>query len=318
MRFRLVRLLPLVLTVVFCAACAVALRKDLLQLSPVSIARSWQLIVIALLLSLGNYALRALRWRGFMQKLGHEIPCRLAYLSYLAGFAYTLVPGKVGEMIRARYYLPLGVPAGQTAAAFVCERLLDTLVMVLLAALLLVGSSYYAGFVIPVAVLAFGMLVGLAVLPWARIASWARSGDKAQTPLRRLLAGLAMALAATRPLLSPGVLAMGFGVGLVAWLLEGIGLGVLVHMSPGVQLDMASAIAIYAVAILVGGLSFMPGGLGSAEGTMTALLVARGFSIADGLAIALVCRLVTLWFAVVLGWIAVAMLRPRATAGAMP
>jgi uncharacterized protein (TIRG00374 family) len=314
---RILRLLPVILTVAFCGWCLVVLRKDLAQLSPASIARSWQLIVVALLLSLGNYALRAVRWCDYMQRLGHTVPSRLAFISYVAGFAYTLVPGKVGEMIRARYYLPLGVPIGQTAAAFFCERLLDTLVMVLLSALLLAGSFHHTGFIIAVAMLAGSVLAALALLPWTRIAAWVRNADRLPALPRSLLESLARTLAATRPLLAPGALVLGFGLGLLAWLLEGIGLGVLARMSPGVELDLVSAVGIYGIAILIGGLTFMPGGLGSAEAAMTALLVSSGFSFTEGLTIALVCRFATLWFAVLLGWIAVAMLRPQVMAGAV-
>jgi len=49
--------------------------------------------------------------------------------------------------------------------------------------------------------------------------------------------------------------------------------------------------------------------LGSTEAVMSALLVARGFPVGDAVFVTLACRIVTLWLAVVLGWVAVLTLR---------
>ena len=68
---------------------------------------------------------------------------------------------------------------------------------------------------------------------------------------------------------------------------------------------------VYAVAVLVGALSFLPGGLGSTEAVMTALLVTQGFTVGDALLVTILCRIVTLWLAVCIGWVAVFALRHR-------
>jgi uncharacterized membrane protein YbhN (UPF0104 family) len=44
---------------------------------------------------------------------------------------------------------------------------------------------------------------------------------------------------------------------------------------------------------------------------MTALLATHGFNVADALLVTLVCRIVTLWLAVLIGWAAVISLRYR-------
>jgi uncharacterized protein (TIRG00374 family) len=59
---------------------------------------------------------------------------------------------------------------------------------------------------------------------------------------------------------------------------------------------------------LAGALSFLPGGLGGAEAVMGVMLVAFGADGAAAVAITLLCRIATLWFAVALGGIAVAVL----------
>jgi uncharacterized protein (TIRG00374 family) len=315
---QIARFTPHALVVIFAAWCAYALRGDLAQVSLAPVLRAWDLIALAAVFSLINYVLRIIRWRSYLARLGHPLGFRFAALTFVAGFAYTLSPGKVGEIVRARYYQPLGVPLARTAAAFFAERLLDLLAMVVLAALLFAGSPEYRGAILGAAVLVVGALVVFALVPWNNVTSRLGTAHGLPAALRKALAGVTSALASTRPLLRPAPLVFGFAIGLVAWGLEGVGLNVLAGMLPGPHLDIPTAVGVYAVAVLVGGLSFLPGGLGSTEAVMTALLVTHGFTVGGAILLTLTCRLVTLWLAVCLGWIGVLVLPKRAFAVASP
>ena len=61
------------------------------------------------------------------------------------------------------------------------------------------------------------------------------------------------------------------------------------------------AVSIYGIAVLVGALSFLPGGLGSTELVMGLLLVSLGVDKPVAVAATLICRIATLWFAVFIG-----------------
>ena len=76
-------------------------------------------------------------------------------------------------------------------------------------------------------------------------------------------------------------------------------------VAPAVPIDWATATGIYSVAIIVGALSFLPGGLGSTEAVMVALLAAHGYTMPDAMLLTLVYRFLTLWFAIAIGWSAV-------------
>lgn len=309
---------PYLLVLAFAVWCVAALQGDLAQLSLAALARSWSILLLAAVLSLFNYVLRILRWRSYLAHLGHRVPLGFAALTFTAGFAYTLSPGKLGEMARARYYVALGVPMSEVAAAFFTERLLDLAVMVALATLLLTAYQGYAGAILAAAALVAFALAVLSLAPWPAFLSRLKSSNPTPGRLLRVLTSLTSALASTRALLRPGILLSGFLLGLVAWGLEGVGLGLLSTMFPPLQLAPASAVGIYGVAVLIGGLSFLPGGLGSTEAVMTALLGKMGYPLGDALLITLSCRLVTLWLAVVLGWLAVFILRQRAPAVVSP
>ena len=62
--------------------------------------------------------------------------------------------------------------------------------------------------------------------------------------------------------------------------------------------------SVYALAMLAGALSFLPGGLGGAEAVMVAALTLKGVDQPSAVAATIIIRLATLWFAVALGLLA--------------
>lgn len=301
----------LVLTLLFVAWCARSLHADLAQLSFAPLIRSWDVVAAAVVLSFLNYGIRVLRWRSYLAQLGHRFPLRFLAMTYVAGFAYTLSPGKVGEIVRARYYLPRGVRIAEVTAAFFAERLLDIVAVLTLGSLLLTTVTRFSGFLGLVAGMVIAILACVSLLPWPAIAAKLSAAKWPAGRLRAAVLGIVAMLVATRPLLRPRMLAAGFAAGLLAWALEGAGLAVLGTIFPAAQMPLVTAMGVYGIAVLVGGLSFLPGGLGSTEAAMTGLLALHGFSLDQALLLTLACRLVTLWFGVCVGWIAVLLLRHR-------
>lgn len=276
------RILMATVVVAFVLWCALKLRSDLASTSLLTLWHSRSLVLAAACLSLLNYVLRAIRWRWYLARLGHALSPRFAFVTYCAGFAFTLSPGKLGEVARARYYIVLGVPLRDITAAFCLERLMDV-----------------------VAVVALAMCV-FPAFPHHPNAIWGTAA--AFSAVTRSASGV---VKAARPLVSPTALLIGLGLGLFAWGLEAIGLYVLSFTFPTVHLGLVVAIGIYAVAVLAGALAMLPGGLGGTEAVMTTLLVSQGFPLAAAVLLAVACRLVTLWFAVGLGWAAILALRMR-------
>jgi len=300
-----------VLVAAFAAACLYALRADIARISLASLVHAWDLVAVASIFSLLNYLLRIVRWQRYLARFGSSLPFRFVGLTYVAGFAFTVSPGKVGEITRARYYSRFGVSVPDVAGAFFVERLLDVVAMLALAASIVTMAPRYYPALWAAGVLVAVVLVLLNVLPWGRVAARLETQARLPRVLTRLGSGAAKALGAARSLLSPGMLLMGFVLGLAGWGLEGLGLYALGSMFPAVHLAPAAGVGIYAVAVLVGALSFLPAGLGTTEAVMTALLAAQGYAVGEALLITIACRIVTLWLGVLVGWIAVFALRHR-------
>ncbi len=94
-------------------------------------------IPVLMCLSFCSFVLRYIRWHWLLSRSGYHVGWGYGFLGYLAGFAFTATPGKVGELIRIRYFTRAGVPSAISFGAFVYERALDLIVVLILSALVI-------------------------------------------------------------------------------------------------------------------------------------------------------------------------------------
>jgi glycosyltransferase 2 family protein len=257
-----------------------------------------QIVVALLTLSMVNYGLRFLRWHAYLRALGGSIPVLHDLRIYVGGFALTTTPGKAGEIARTLWLHPYGIPAVVSVAAFLSERILDFLVILLLsgsAAALTQGARWP----LFIAVTAVGCVLLVIYLPTFVVAPLRRilpHSVRMQTALARFLE----IVARTRACLTPARSAWGLLIGILAWSAEGVGLFLLLY-SFGQSLSPMTAVSVYALSMLAGAVSFLPGGLGGSEATMVLLLTVLKVPLPVAVAGTLIVRLTTLWFAVALG-----------------
>lgn len=253
-----------------------------------------------LALSLVTYAARYARWRWLLARAACPTPWFTGLLAYLAGFAFTATPGKVGELIRIRYFAPMDVPAWRVISAFVFERALDLLVVLALATLFIRDRG------LMVLAATFVALCLLLVIVLARhpmlLDRLARRLEAAQ--LQRgatALRAFAQGFAGCTVWLSPVDLLLSSALGLLAWGGTALGFVYLLHGLGVNTLPLAEAVAIYPLSMLAGAASMLPGGIGSTEATITALLASSGVPLETGVLAAIGIRLATLWFAILCG-----------------
>lgn len=260
-------------------------------------------------LSLLNYALRFWRWDWYLKKLSHtRLPRRRHLAYYLCGFALSTTPGKAGETVRSLYLKRHNISYAHTISTFFVERFQDLLSIVLI--------SCAAGFLFqgygPV-VLVTGLIVfGSLPLLHSRKVLQGLTDWSQQHPgkLGSALAHLVTLLKSSALLLRNQELIVGLLIGFMAWLAEALGFWFLLHWL-GQDVSVLMAVSIYGVAVLIGAISFLPGGLGSTEAVMTLLLVSLGVEQSVAVAATLICRIATLWFAVFLGLIVASVLAAR-------
>lgn len=268
---------------------------------------AWATAAGALTLAVINYLLRFLKWELYLRRLGVRIPIRDSFGIFLSGFSLTVTPGKIGEVLKS-YLLreAHGVPMARTAPIVVAERLTDLIALALLALIGVGGQK--------IAWVALG-LVGVIV---ACVAS-----ERLTHAVIDLVGGLPVVgklapklrefYGATRVLLAPGPLVATTALSVAAWLCECVAFWLVLRGFAGSDAPLRLCTFIYATMTVAGALSFLPGGLGVQEIGMVKLLITQAHGVSEPMAAAatFITRLCTLWFAVVIGVIALVVMQRR-------
>jgi uncharacterized protein (TIRG00374 family) len=242
---------------------------------------------------------RGIRWKWLLARSGHSTGMTRGILAYFAGFAFTATPGKVGELVRIRYLKPMGVPAARVISAFVFERTLDLLVVLGIALLAAWHWDIFpvvAGFVLLVVFIVLWLIIH--PQHFDRLILLLRSWRLNR--LVRMIELVKEGVANSTIWLTPLDLLVSLVLGTAAWGLTAYTFVFLLGQL-NISLPFLASLAIFPTAMLAGAASMLPGGLGSTEGAVIALLAGMGVSVSLAATAAVGIRLATLWFAMFLG-----------------
>ncbi|XOV89495.1 MAG: YbhN family protein [Pseudomonadota bacterium] len=264
-------------------------------------------LMLVLGLSVFNYLLRAARWHWLLKGLDEKVPWVDGTVCYLAGFALTVTPAKLGEAVKG-YYLNKRhrVSYAHTVTAIVVERVADLIAMLLISLAALYVFENFRVFSVLFGVL---LLTGIWVLVSGRalpLLQWIR--EKISRGWFDAAFGFGVnVLDRTRALMSRRVLLNATLLGIVSWSAEAIAFAYIAGVV-GIDVNILVLMGVFTLGMLIGAASFIPGGVGSAELALIFMLQLFGASEADAVFVALVSRVTTLWFAVLLGGMAMLML----------
>jgi uncharacterized protein (TIRG00374 family) len=298
------------LALAFIVIVAIAFYADLPQMVTALINFRWEFLPLILGLTLFNYFWRFLKWQYYLNRLEINIHWLKSLLIFLSGLSMAITPGKVGELLKS-YLLKssTATPVSRTSPIIIAERLTDGIAMIGLAITGLILYRFHWELLLALFILGFTVIL---VIQNRRL-SLALLGFGERLPVVSRIAHLihtfyesSYALLQWRPLL------LAILIGLISWSGEcGALFFVYAGLGIAVSLDLfIKSMFILAVSSLIGSVSGLPGGLGTADGSMlglTHLLITPSKAIAG--AATLLIRLCTLWFGLGLGVIALILFR---------
>ncbi|MEN9580558.1 MAG: hypothetical protein RJA70_3567 [Pseudomonadota bacterium] len=269
----------------------------------------WWTLGAALALSSFNYLLRFLKWQYYLRLLRIDGVRPLdSLLIFLSGFVLTVTPGKLGEVFKSAVLAQThGVPPERSAPIVIAERLTDVIAIV---ALILLGSLTLPGGLVWALFGAAAVGTGLVAIFWETPTLWLFTRLE-----RGLLAPMVLRLREAyrrlQALASPSALLWPSALSLVGWASEGFALYLLL-LGFHAEVPILHAVFFYATATLAGALIPVPGGLGVTE-TLIQQQLTRVATVTHAAATSsmLLIRLATLWWAVLVGFIALFWLRLR-------
>ncbi|HVJ92593.1 MAG TPA: lysylphosphatidylglycerol synthase transmembrane domain-containing protein, partial [Labilithrix sp.] len=268
--------------------------------------------VFACALAFGNYLLRYLKWEFYLSRLDIRGVKKMdSLLTFLSGFVLTVTPGKVGEVFKSLIlFETYAVPMTKTAPIVVAERATDVVGIV---ALIIFGASVgFSGGLVWAGVGA-GLVVALLLVVGNRSLSLWLIGLVGRLPGRfgAIAPKLVAAYESLATMLKPQNLFLPSVLSAAAWMLECLSLWVILR-GFGESTSVALSTFFYATSTLVGAIVPVPGGLGVTESALMGQMTTMGHVEGSTATAAMILvRFATLWFAVVVGFVALSWMKRR-------
>ncbi|MGY5861944.1 MAG: lysylphosphatidylglycerol synthase transmembrane domain-containing protein [Candidatus Thorarchaeota archaeon] len=296
-----------------------------LQIDPVIAAISslpYWILPALMTLSFLNYLIRYVKWQYYLRRIDVNLGHADSLSIFLAGFTLTTTPGKMGEAVKGVFINDIdGTPLAKTAPVVVSERATDLIAMIILA---LVG--FIIGFtggdqLYLVVLLGAAAVVGAVILGRSEFYDKILQRLTSFGPLKKFLDDSNLIVDTMTKTMAPKPMAVSTAISVPGWFMECMALWLLLSILSGAgvpTLSQASLILllqatfIHATASAIGAVSFLPGGLIAYEGTAVILIpLLLGFTESQAGVAIIIIRFVTLWFSVVVGFIALAVVERR-------
>jgi len=250
-------------------------------------------IVVMLLFQAADVALRALRWQRLVEPIQHVRFLPITGYLLIGYLANNVLPARLGELVRCHYLGDReGVSRTTTLGTVVVERVVDTVVVVVIASIAilvlhvrgLVASAVLIGLALT-GLLVAALVVGLAAhrLPGAsRIVAFAERWPRLREVARKLRGGLAVAG-------RPRTLAEALILSVAAWSASVVAFAA-AGQSLGVEMTTAQAALLAAGVALASAIPAGPASLGTFDLAAVAIAATFGVNAEPALALALVAH----------------------------
>ena len=241
------------------------------------------------------------RWNLLLKNSNVYVPVKDNLKIYLSGFALSITPGKVGELIKSQLMKnKFGIPREKTAPIVLVEQLYNIIGIIGVSIL----GLWYFEFGAHIILIAASLLVIILILISSK-----RLFEKFLTLLSRIkfLSQYTSAFSNSYDVLRKStrgwVVVYASALSIAFWLIESV-IAYFVLLSFGVNhIEFLSVITTYTSSIILGVASFLPLGIGVVEGSLAGFFTLQGVDVSVALTLVIFIRIFTRWIAVSVGFV---------------
>ena len=257
---------------------------------------------IILLLVTSNWFVLFFRWHLLLRNAKIFIPVKDSFLILASGFALTIIPGKVGELVKSQLLkTKFGIARSKTVPIVILEQFYTAIGIVML--------SFFGIWYFELGIYVLGIFTAALIFVFVLLSS-RKAFNKIVSLLekRRFTSKFVEPLSSSYDAIKNGIRGpitlYACGLSMLFWLLEAISV-YFILLAFGVEvIGFLTIISTYTTSIMLGILSFLPIGVGVVEGTLTSFFTMQGIDVSLALTIVVVIRLFTRWYGVSFGFIA--------------
>ena len=257
--------------------------------------------VILILAPLGWLALYY-RWVLLLRNLNYNLPHKKNFQIFLSGFALSVTPGKVGELLKSQLLKDsFGIPRKITAPVILVERLYNAVGIVTVSSFGIWFFDFSGIVILITTCILVVIFVSLRIKKLFLILIQKISKIKF---LSKFSDSFSDSYDVVNTSIKPKIFIISSLLSVVYWILESIAVYFILR-SFGIDfLELYNVIPAYATSIILGVVSFMPAGLGVVEGTLVGLLSIQGLAISAAITLTIFIRIFTIWYSVIVGFVA--------------
>ena len=256
---------------------------------------------LILLLVSASWVPLIIKWHFLLKNCEIDIPLTKSILVFLSGTAFEITPGQIGALMKSQILKTIyNIPRTKTAPIVLVEKVYDLIGAILasIIGIIILGMDVY---LIIIAILVLAMVFFFLYYRPASELFFKRvtktkffskyvenisEFDKTvQKSTNVKVATICILLAVTYWFIVSTA---------VYYTLIGFDINIL---------DYLKVLSIYATSILLGAISFIPGGVGITEGALAGLFTLEGIDVSTALILSVIIRIFVLWYSVSIGFI---------------
>ena len=243
-----------------------------------------------------------IKWHFLLKNCQIEIPLAKSVAVFLSGMFFDITPGQIGALMKSQILkTSSNIPRTKTAPIVLAEKVYDLIGAIvasiigiiilgihhhlIIIGILVLSTIFFFMYYRPATELFFKRLIKTKFFS-KYIENLSEFYEIIQKSTNVKVATICILLAVTYWFIVSSA---------VYYVLIGFDINALNYLK---------VLAIYATSTLLGAISFIPGGLGVTEGTLTGLLTLEGIDVSTALILSVMIRLLTLWYSAFIGFIA--------------
>tara|TARA_Y100000310_G_scaffold95801_1_gene93587 strand:- start:68 stop:1018 length:951 start_codon:yes stop_codon:yes gene_type:complete len=242
------------------------------------------------------------RWHLLLMNSKIFIPKKNSFIIYLSGIALTIIPGKVGELVKSQLLkTKFGIPRSKTVPIVILEQFYTLIGLIVI--------SFFGIWYFELGTYVIGFFTAVLVFSFILISS-KRIFNKLMVILEKrkmtskFVEPLSLSYDTVRKSIRGPIVFYATALTSIFWLLEAVTV-YFVLLSFGVDgIEFLMVIPTYATSIMLGFLSFLPMGLGVVEGSLASFFSLQGIEVSLSLTLVIIIRVFTRWYGVAVGFVA--------------
>ena len=242
------------------------------------------------------------RWHLLLMNSKIFIPKKNSFIIYLSGIALTIIPGKVGELVKSQLLkTKFGIPRSKTVPIVILEQFYTLIGLIVI--------SFFGIWYFELGTYVIGFFTAVLVFSFILISS-KRIFNKLMVILKKrkitskFVEPLSLSYDTIRKSVRGPIVFYATALTSIFWLLEAV-IVYFVLLSFGVDdIEFLMVIPTYATSIMLGFLSFLPMGLGVVEGSLASFFSLQGIEVSLSLTLVIIIRVFTRWYGVAVGFVA--------------